>query len=148
MNPVAFDLDHTLFHSDGDASMWTNPVALERHCLPYKGARDAVQRAFNLRGVVFITGRSEVVRRVTFDQIRLHMGIYRPNVIMQRAWNGWDALRDHKVLGIQQTRACCLVGDSEVDRTAANLAGVPYRTPEEVGIDRSLIWDLEGKTWV
>lgn len=132
--PVAFDLDGTLFHTVGDEWIYNNPEAMAVACRPLPGARVAVQRAAQ-RGVVFITGRSEVCRNVTIQQISEYLGVTDPVLYMQDAWLGRDAMVTFKANALTLVKPVCYVGDLEADLQAASVAGIPFKWPWEVGIE-------------
>lgn len=123
---VGFDIDGTLIMSGLQGAEFDDEALVRRN----SSAR--VQVAHRLRASnvdpVFISGRTERVRSVTVQQLQAWpFRVERPEVHLQRAWRGWDALRTYKARRLKETGCQAYVGDEEaIDHAAAKLAGVPF----------------------
>lgn len=120
---VGFDWDGTLFHSDAFGVEFEDPAILERKTWPRYGALHRVRQAPCVP--VIITGRTEAARRITLKQARRHLG-RDIVVITQESWQGMDALVAYKAAAIREAGCHAYVGDTDQDRLAAKLAGVPF----------------------
>lgn len=127
MKPVAFDLDGTLFDSEGIdyedpqdvvAKTKPNPVACRK------------TRALIEVGVPvhFITGRGRHLHALTLSQLRswVHGSIAPDNLHTQEAFTGYEDMAAFKAERLRSIGAVGYCGDHEKDREAAEAAGVPF----------------------
>lgn len=130
---IAYDLDGTFFHPPpeedaSDPSFWSDPMALTEGVEPIRPACElvaALHRAGHTPRVGYLTGRPDVVREVTEQQMA-DAGLPGGPLGMAPRWNGWGGYLRAKVRGLEKMGAQLYVGDLEHDREAAEAVGVRF----------------------
>lgn len=115
---VAFDLDGTLWDVSPSID-YDDPTTILDHCTPHPRAIERVNELAK-RAVfhIYLTGRSEIARRITEAQLVAY-GLPPAPLIMQRQWRGYETLVHYKAAALIQWGATHHVADTTWDATAS-----------------------------
>lgn len=139
----AFDLDGTLLEDvgprlprrlgapDGDdgneqaiRTIMADGARIEAYVTHHGEAVRRAQLVARRGPICFITGREEITRPFILNAL-VRAGLWGA-LHMQPAWAGHDALRAFKAERLLALRPAFYVGDTELDREAAQTAGIPF----------------------
>lgn len=121
---LAFDLDGTLFDSEGRD--FDDPRSIAELTRPHALACHLVRTAASHGHTVsYHTGREEVHRALTWQQIE-RASLPAGPLYMNTKWEGYEAMARTKAASLRLFKADLYVGDHQADANAALLAGIPF----------------------
>lgn len=139
---IFMDLDGTLVHPTKPVIDYGDP--LDVACC--KPDENAVERARLMRDrdgfdVHVLTGRTWYqTGQVTENQVRTLLP--DAHIFQLPCWQGWDALRNFKATILRSFQPSLYVGDLDLDREAAQRAGVPFMLAADWALNEPLPWEV------
>lgn len=126
MQPIAFDLDGTLFLTKG-AVDYDDPHSVSTTTSPHTPVCALAKTIAQVSPIVIVTGRTREggLEDVTECQLE-SVGLYPDELHLQDEWTGYEDMRTWKATVLEQIDASVYVGDHPADELAAKDAGVDF----------------------